>query len=60
MKSGETLMLTGFQQTDNGYESSGVGSATNTAGMLAGGKRKASGKKSALVIFITPAILERK
>lgn len=60
MKSGETLMLTGFQQTENGYESSGVGSATNIAGLLAGGKRKASGKKSALVIFITPAIIERK
>lgn len=60
MKSGETLMLTGFQQLENGYETSGLGNPDATASVLAGGGRTGKDTKRTLVVFLTPMIQERR
>lgn len=51
MKSNETLIISGFEQTDDNLDRQGVGSARNVA--LGGGMKAASAKES-IVILITP------
>ena len=51
MKSNETLIISGFEQTDDNLDRQGVGSARNAA--LGGGMMAASAKES-IVILITP------
>ncbi|MFS2021031.1 PilN family type IVB pilus formation outer membrane protein, partial [Massilia sp. CT11-108] len=51
MKSNETLIISGFEQTDDNLDRQGVGSARNVA--LGGGIKAASAKES-IVILITP------
>ena len=51
MKSNETLIISGFEQTDDNLDRQGVGSARNAA--LGGGMKAASAKES-IVILITP------
>lgn len=55
MKSGETLVLSGFQQTSDSLSSSGVGSATN---WVLGGKYSPTKENQVLVIAITPYIMK--
>jgi type IVB pilus formation R64 PilN family outer membrane protein len=51
MKSNETLIISGFEQTDDNLNRQGVGKANNYA--LGGGFRAGSNKES-IVILITP------
>jgi type IVB pilus formation R64 PilN family outer membrane protein len=51
MKSNETLIISGFEQTDDNLDRQGAGSARNVA--LGGGLKAASAKES-IVILITP------
>ncbi len=53
IKSGETLILSGFQQTEASVSNSGVGSSSN---MLFGGSKGANNNKNQLIIMITPFI----
>ncbi|MFV0627062.1 MAG: hypothetical protein ACK5N8_06925 [Alphaproteobacteria bacterium] len=55
MKSGETLVLTGYERTGNTLEKSGVGKASNT---LFGGSVSVDKERSILVILMTPVVLE--
>ncbi len=55
LKSGETLVLTGYERVENSAEKTGVGSATNS---LFGGTATAAKKRSILVIMLTPVVLE--
>ena len=55
MKSGQSLVLTGYERVENTTEKSGVGSADNS---LLGGTAKASKVRSILVIILTPVVLE--
>lgn len=55
VKSGETLVLTGFQQVTSATDSSGPGSFNAWA---LGGSKKASLKTRTLVVVITPYILK--
>ena len=55
LKSGESLVLTGYERVENSSEKTGVGSATNS---LLGGSAVASKNRSILVIILTPVILE--
>ena len=54
MKSNETLIISGFEQTDDNLDRQGVGSARNVA--LGGGSKAASAKES-IVILITPTLV---
>lgn len=51
MKSNETLIISGFEQTSDNLNQNGVGTAGN---MLLGGQYKASSNKEIIVILITP------
>jgi type IVB pilus formation R64 PilN family outer membrane protein len=51
MKSNETLIISGFEQTDDNLDRQGVGSARNAA---LGGNMKAASAKESIVILITP------
>jgi type IVB pilus formation R64 PilN family outer membrane protein len=51
MKSSETLVISGFEQTDENVDNRGVGSPKN---MLLGGGVKANSNKEVIVILITP------
>jgi type IVB pilus formation R64 PilN family outer membrane protein len=51
MKSGETLVISGFEQLDDDLKGQGVGKASN---MILGGGYKASSNKESIVILITP------
>lgn len=53
MHSGETLILTGFQQTDGQVQYSGVGSPKMP---LLGGGQNASARKEQIVILVTPLV----
>lgn len=53
IKSGQTLILSGFQEESSSITNSGVGSPNN---MLLGGGKAASNVKKQLVIMITPYI----
>lgn len=54
MKSGETLVLSGFEQTDGNVEYNGVGHAKNP---LLGGGMKAARNKDSMVILVTPIVV---
>ncbi len=55
LKSGESLVLTGYERVENGAEKRGIGSATNS---LLGGAATADKERSILVIILTPVVLE--
>lgn len=55
MKSGQSLVLTGYERVENTSEKSGVGSANNS---LLGGTATASKTRSILVIILTPVVLD--
>lgn len=55
MKSGETLILTGFERLENTVDKAGVGSATNS---LLGGSVSATKTRNVLVIMLTPVVLD--
>lgn len=55
LKSGETLVLTGYERVENEANKTGVGSATNS---LLGGTAEATKTKSILVIMLTPVVLQ--
>lgn len=55
MKSGESLVLTGFERVENSADKTGFGSADNS---LLGGSAAASKVRSILVIILTPVVLE--
>ncbi len=55
LKSGETLVLTGYERVENEATKTGVGSATNS---LFGGTAVATKTRSILVIMLTPVVLE--
>ncbi len=54
MKSNETLIISGFEQTDDNLDRQGVGSPRNAA--LGGGIKAATDKES-IVILITPTLV---
>lgn len=56
LKSGETLILSGFEQQGTNITSQGVGSASN---YLLGGGKTSSIQKSVMVVLITPVISRR-
>jgi type IVB pilus formation R64 PilN family outer membrane protein len=51
MKSSETLVISGFEQTDENVDNRGVGSPKN---ILMGGGLKANSNKEVIVILVTP------
>lgn len=55
LKSGESLVLTGYERVENSADKAGVGSAENS---LFGGSVDASKTRSILVIILTPVVLE--
>ena len=55
MKSGQSLVLTGYERVENSSEKQGVGSADNS---LLGGTAVAGKKRSILVIILTPVVLD--
>lgn len=55
MRSGQTLMMTGFQQAAHFFNNSGVGSSAN---MAFGGTRESTSKNVTLVILVTPTIVQ--
>ena len=55
MKSGETLVLSGYERVENTSNKSGVGSADNS---FLGGGAATSKNRSILVIMLTPVVLE--
>jgi len=54
MKSGESLIVSGFEQTDDNLQNSGVGHPRN---FLLGGGRTATGSKEVIVVIVTPVIV---
>lgn len=54
MKSNETLIISGFEQTDDNLENRGTGDARN---FLFGGGYKAASDKEVIVILITPVTM---
>lgn len=54
MRSNETLVISGFEQTDDNLDQQGVGMPTN---MLLGGGMKAQASKELIVILITPVTM---
>ncbi|HEX6705198.1 MAG TPA: PilN family type IVB pilus formation outer membrane protein [Albitalea sp.] len=54
MKSGETLVISGFEQVEDGIDQQGVG---NPANFLLGGGRKSSASKEVIVILVTPIMM---
>jgi len=57
LKSGETLILTGFEQAQLTSNKQGVGLPEN---ILLGGENLAEEKKTSLIVMITPYIVESK
>lgn len=55
MKSGETLVLAGFERAEDQLLKSGFGSPDN---MLPGGSQSASRKRDLLIIMLTPVVME--
>ncbi len=55
LKSGETLILSGYERVENTANKTGVGSAENS---LLGGTATAEKTRSILVIMLTPVVLE--
>ena len=56
LKSGETLVLSGYENNSNRANKSGVGTPDNQA---LGGTRLASAERTLIVIMITPVIMDR-
>ncbi|MFZ6774457.1 PilN family type IVB pilus formation outer membrane protein [Undibacterium sp. SXout7W] len=54
MKSNETLIISGFEQTDDNLDQNGVGTPKN---FLFGGGYKGASNKEAIVILITPTTM---
>ncbi len=55
MKSGETLILSGYERVEDSVQKSGIGSAENS---LLGGTVSAEQTRSILVILLTPVVLD--
>lgn len=55
LNSGDTLVVAGFEQTNNDTDQSGIGSAANA---LFGGGMNASRDRNALVILIQPVVVD--
>ena len=55
LKSGESLILTGYERNRNSAEKTGMGSAENS---LLGGGATGTKERSVMVIILTPVILE--
>ncbi len=55
MKSGDTLILSGYERVETSSNKTGVGSAENS---LLGGNAQANKTRSILVIMLTPVVLE--
>ena len=55
MKSGDTLVLSGYERVEDSAQKSGIGSAENS---LFGGSVTASKTRSILVIMLTPVVLD--
>lgn len=55
MKSGETLILAGYERVEDSVDKKGVGSPDN---MLLGGSTTATKSRTILVIMLTPVVLE--
>lgn len=55
MKSGETLVLTGYERAENTIDKSGIGSPNN---MLLGGTNVSGEGKTMLIVLLTPVVLE--
>ncbi len=55
MKSGETLILAGYERVEDSTEKKGVGTPENT---LLGGSSSAQKDRTILVIMLTPVVLE--
>jgi type IVB pilus formation R64 PilN family outer membrane protein len=55
MKSGESLILAGYEAVSTETKKSGVGSATNS---LLGGTAEASRNRAVLVIILTPVVMD--
>lgn len=56
VRSGETLVLSGFEQAESSATTQGVGSAQNT---WAGGGVKGNKKRDVIVVLITPMVADR-
>jgi type IVB pilus formation R64 PilN family outer membrane protein len=54
IKSGQTLIISGFEETENRLDKAGIGTADN---LLLGGKRDASKSREVLVLLVTPEVL---
>lgn len=54
MRSNETLIISGFEQTDNNLDQQGIGTPSN---LLLGGGVKAQASKELIVILITPIVM---
>ena len=55
MKSGETLILAGYERVEDTVDKKGVGTPEN---MALGGSSSAEKKRTILVIMLTPVVLE--
>ena len=55
LKSGETLILSGYERVEDSAQKSGIGSAENS---MFGGSVTASKTRSILVIMLTPVVLD--
>jgi type IVB pilus formation R64 PilN family outer membrane protein len=55
LRSGETMVMTGFEQARSTSTNAGVGHANN---LLLGGKQDAQTKRNSLVVVITPYIID--
>lgn len=54
IKSGQTLIISGFEETENRVDKVGIGNPDN---LLLGGKRDASKAREVLVLLVTPEVL---
>ena len=57
LKSGQTLVMTGFQMINSGYSQSGIGSSKDFFGYVAGGGRYSNQQRVTLVVLVTPVIV---
>ena len=55
MKSGETLVLSGYERSEDTLDKTGVGSPSN---MALGGTNNAKKAKTMIIILMTPVVLE--
>jgi len=55
MRSGQSLVLTGFEKVKNKADKSGIGSAETS---ILGGSADAEKTRSVLVVILTPVVLE--